>query len=279
MKSAPSRPVGEAARVGLGQLDEVVGAQLAVAAEVAALGDLPAVDRRQAGGERARIERGDDVPVLGGDERHPLALALDDEPRGDRLDAPGRQALHHLAPEDRRDLVAVEAVEDAAGLLRVDQALVDLARLGERALDRGARDLVEDHAPHGNRRLQHLHEVPGDRLALAILVCREQQLVGALQLGLQIGDDLLLARVDDVERLELLVDVDAQARPGLALQRGGDLGGRVREVADVPDRRLDHVAVAQVARDRLRLGRRLDDHETPSILGFSCCHRRATIAP
>ena len=86
----------------------------------------------------ARVERGDDVPVLGGDERHPLALALDDEARRDRLHAAGREALHHLPPEDGRDLVAVEAVEDAARLLRVDEALVDLARLGERPLDRRA---------------------------------------------------------------------------------------------------------------------------------------------
>ena len=74
----------------------------------------------------------------GGDERHPLALALDDEPRRDRLHAAGGEPLHHLPPEDRRDLVAVEAVEDAARLLRVDEALVDLARLAERALDRVA---------------------------------------------------------------------------------------------------------------------------------------------
>ena len=83
-------------------------------------------------------KRADDVPVVGGDERHALALALDDEPRRDRLDAARPTALHHLAPEDGRDLVAVEAVEDAAGLLRVDEAVVDLARLGERVLDRRA---------------------------------------------------------------------------------------------------------------------------------------------
>ena len=83
------------------------------------------------------LERADDVPVVGGDERHALALALDDEARGDRLNAPGGEALHDLAPQHRRDLVAVEAIEDAPRLLRVDQALVDLARLGERALDRG----------------------------------------------------------------------------------------------------------------------------------------------
>ena len=73
-------------------------------------------------------KRRDDVPVGGGDERHPLALALDDEPRGDGLDAACREALRDLLPEHRRDLVAVEAVEDAPRLLGVDEAIVDVAR-------------------------------------------------------------------------------------------------------------------------------------------------------
>jgi hypothetical protein len=37
-----------------------------------------------------------------------------------------------------RDLVAVEAVEDAARLLRVDEVVVDVARVLDGALDRGA---------------------------------------------------------------------------------------------------------------------------------------------
>ncbi len=86
--------------------------------------------------EGARVERRDDVPVLGGAELDPLALALDDEARRDRLHAAGREALHHLPPEDGRDLVAVEPVEDPACLLRVDEPVVDLAGLAERALDR-----------------------------------------------------------------------------------------------------------------------------------------------
>ena len=65
----------------------------------------------------------------GRDERHPLALALHHEPRRDRLDAAGRQPLHHLLPQHGRHLVAVEPVEDPSGLLGVDEMLVDLAGL------------------------------------------------------------------------------------------------------------------------------------------------------
>ena len=71
------------------------------------------------------------------------------------------------------DLVAVEPVEDAAGLLRVDQGLVDLARVGHRRLDRRLGDLVEDHPLDRDLGLERLDQVPGDRLALAVLICGE----------------------------------------------------------------------------------------------------------
>jgi hypothetical protein len=62
--------------------------------EVAARGHR-AVDAGEAGGERlASGRRGDlglEVPVGRGDERHPLALAVDDQPGRDRLHAAGRQ--------------------------------------------------------------------------------------------------------------------------------------------------------------------------------------------
>jgi hypothetical protein len=71
------------------------------------------------------------------DEAHPLALALDDQAHGDGLHAPGREPRRDLLPEHRRHLVAEEPVEDAPRLLRLDELLVDGARVRERLLDRG----------------------------------------------------------------------------------------------------------------------------------------------
>ena len=144
-KRRPSSRVGEPARVLLVELPGV-RLQLPVRAEVAALRDPLAVERDEPRRERPGIEGALDVPVRGGDERHPLALALDDEPRRDRLDAAGRQPRHHLLPEHRRDLVAVEAVEDPPRLLRVDErARRPVAGVSSAVLDRLLRDLVEDH--------------------------------------------------------------------------------------------------------------------------------------
>ena len=86
--------------------------------------------------------------------------------------------------------------------------------LVERGLDRAAGDLVEDHPLHRHLGLQHLEHVPGDRLALAVLVGREDELVGVLERPLQIGDDLLLSLRDHVLGSEVVVDVDRQPERG-----------------------------------------------------------------
>src|SRR5690606_23535116 len=159
-----------------------------------------------------------------------------------------------------RDLVAVEAVEDAAGLLRVDEVLVEVARVLQRPLDRLARDLVEDHALDRHLRLERLEEVPRDGLALAVLIGREVELVGVLERALELRDLLLLVGVDLVVRVEAVVDVDRELPVRALLHVRGQLG-RLRQVADVADARLDLVVVAEVALDLASLGGRLDDHE------------------
>ena len=109
---------------------------------------------------------------------------------------------------------------------------------------------------------QHLRQVPTDRLALAIFVGREVEHVGAFERVLELLDLFLLLGGDDVERLEVVVDVDPEARPGLLLHLGRDLRRRGREIADVADRRLDLEAFGQEGRDRARLGRRFHDDQT-----------------
>ena len=138
--------------------------------------------------------------------------------------------------------------------------LVEVAGVLEGALDRLAGDLVEDHPLDRDLGLEHLQQVPGDGLALAVLVGREEELVGVLERPLELGDLLLLVGVDDVVRLEAVVDVDGELAERALLHVRGQLGG-LRQVADVPDAGLDVVALAEVPRDRARLGRRLDDDE------------------
>ena len=81
---------------------------------------------------------GGEVPVAGGAEGDALALPLDDEADGRRLHPAGRGALLDLAPADLGDRVAEEAVDDAAALLGVDEAVVDVAAVVDGVLDRRA---------------------------------------------------------------------------------------------------------------------------------------------
>ena len=162
-----------------------------------------------------------------------LALALDDEADGDRLDAPGRQAAADLlARQQRAQRVADQAVDDAARLLRVDEVHVDLARVRERLADRRFGDLVEgDPRVFSRRDVGGLGDVPGDRLALAVEVGGEEDLVRALGGLLDVGDLLAPVVGDHVLRFEVVVDVDAELA----------LAGVLGQVADMAVGRKDAV--------------------------------------
>ena len=147
-----------------------------------------------------------------------------------------------------------------------------LARVVDGGVDRLRGDLVEDHPVHRDLGLELVEQVPGDRLALAVLVGGEVELVGVLEQALELGDVRLLVAGHDVVGLEVVVDVDAEAAPRLALDLGRDVRGALRQVADVADGGLDDVAAAEVARDRAGLGRRLDDHQL-------VCHVRCVLLP
>ena len=132
-----------------------------------------------------------------------------------------------------------------------------------RALDGLLGDLVEHHPLDRDRRLERLEQVPGDGLALAVLIRGEVELVGVLEQGLQLADLLLLVRVDDVVRVEVVLDVDPELAEGALLDLGRHLARR-RDVADVAHRGLDVPVAAEVAGDGPRLRGRLDDDELAS---------------
>ncbi len=129
--------------------------------------------------------------------------------------------------------------------------------------------------------------MPGDRLAFAIEIRREIDLVRVLGELLQLVDDLFLARKDLVGRRPVVLRVDAHAREerllglrllvllalagrhGAGLRGGGSAGLRIdllagpagREVTDVAHRGLHDEVPTQILVDRPGLGRRLDDDE------------------
>ena len=105
-------------------------------------------------------------------------------------------------------------------------------------------------------------EMPGDGLSLAVAVSGQVQLVGVGEQALELAYLLALVAVDDVQRLEAVVHIDAETGPRLGLVGRGNLCGPAGQVSDVADGRLHHEAGAEVARDGLRLGGRLHDHQS-----------------
>ena len=102
---------------------------------------------------------------------------------------------------------------------------------------------------------EHLREVPGDRLPLAIQVGGEPDLAGSLGQPAEFGDGLGLVVVDFIGRGEIVVEIDT--RNGLF----GAPRGLARQVADVADRGFHDESRAEILLDGLRLGGALDDHE------------------
>ncbi len=194
-------------RVGLGAEEDAL---LVRRGREFALGDL-----RQPRDERLlltlRCESDIDAPVLDRDEGADLALALDDQANGDRLDPARGQPGPHLPPQDRADPVADETIEDPARFLCIDELQVDRARVPHRLEDRVPRDLRErDPLRLVGRDAEQGGHVVGDRLALAVVVRCEHELVRAFERPLQVRDVPLGVFGDLVDRFEPVLHVDAE---------------------------------------------------------------------
>ena len=194
-----------------------------------------------------RRERRDQRPVFAGDEFLDFEFAVADQPQRHRLHAAGRARARQLPPQHRRQREADQIVERAAREIGVDQRAVDLARVLHGFADRLLGDGVEHDALDGLRLqrvlfLEHFEDVPGDRLALAVGVGRQDQPVGALDGAGDVVQPLLGLVVDLPEHAEIVVGIDRAV-----------LG---RQVADMAERGQNLVAGAEILVDRLGLGRR-----------------------
>ena len=201
------------------------------------------------------------IPIDRGTKRPSLLFALDDQTDGNALDASGAESGLHFFPEQRRQGVAIQTVENAAALLRAHEVLVHVRRILERFPHRVFGDLVEDDSPDRNLWLQNLREVPADRLTLAVRVGREQQLRRLFHRRLEMCHLLPLVGWDHVVGGEVLVDIHTQPAPVFVLDLLRHFGRRLREIANVAIARLDSVLVAEKAAENLRLGGRFNDDE------------------
>src|SRR5262249_308783 len=169
-----------------------VAGVLALLRAIDAVGDLrralPANQLRLEGLPLLRLaERRHDCPVLFGHERADFPFALADQPQRHRLHAPGTGTRLHSAPEQRADLVAHQAVQHTARLLRIEEIFVNVTRPADGILHGALGDLVEDGTPR-LAQPQHLLERPSDELTLAVWIRGEVHRLRPLARALQLFD-------------------------------------------------------------------------------------------
>ena len=194
-----------------------------------------------------RRQGGVQVPVFLGLEVLDLLFPVHDQAHGHALHPSGGQAPAHLAPQKRAELVAHQTVQNAAGLLGVEQVDVDGPGMGHALGDTLLGDLTEGD-PVGvlDVQTQEMGQMPADGLALTVRVSGKEDLVGLFGLALQFLDELFLALDVDILRGVVVVHIDAQLAGG--------------QIADVAHAGGDFVAIAQIFPNGLRLGRRLHDN-------------------
>ena len=186
-----------------------------------------------------------DAPEFLGAEGFNLHLALDNQAQADRLDPARRLGPRQLAPQDRRQGKAHQIVQSPARKVSLDQRLIDLTRMQHGFGDGGLGDRVKGHPADLLALLDHagqsLGQMPGNRLALAVRVGGEDQLIIGFQ---RLGD-----------RLEVLAAV------GGDLPHHGEIVVRVdrailgRQVADMAIRGQNGIVAAQIFVDCLGFGR------------------------
>ena len=235
--------------------------------------DLLAVGADETGGE-GRIglgpQMGDDRPIFARNEPLDLELAVADDAQRHRLHPPGRSRARELAPQHRREGEADQVVERPARPVGVDQRLVDFARMAHRLLDRVLGYSVEHHPIDALvleqlLALEDFVHVPGDRLALAVRVGRENHSVGVLDRVADVAQPLGRLGVDLPAHGEIVVGIDRAV-----------LG---RQVPHMAERGVNAVVLAQIFVDGLGLGRRLDDHDFHSGIISSGGLRRVRLPP
>ena len=142
-----------------------------------------------------------------------LTLFIDNQSNGDRLNASGGQLRSNLAPQQRRDFVAVKAVYDSARFLSVNQVVVDLARVLQRGENGVFGNFMEYQTLYRNLRLENFAKMPADSFSLSIFISCQIELCRPVDKLLELLDLFRLVRRNNVNRVKVFVDVDAQMRP------------------------------------------------------------------
>ena len=205
---------------------------------------------------------------------------------GGRLDTAGRQPRHQALTEQRRQLIADDAIQETPRHLGTHERLVDRAGLLERGKHRRSRNLREGDPPKPRRvAAQDVRQVPGNGLALAVEV--GGQIDGAGTAGrLKLTNNVFLAGNDLPRRPPAVGDIEAHAGAG----RGAGTGRRRprcrlalpacslgRKVSDMSERSPYGIGVTQDLVDLAGLAGTLYDDKRALRHGLNGCNGQTAV--
>ena len=210
--------------------------QLAAGAPAGMQGSGEQIERRWrvAGPVQFRFQR----PPFYGDESGDLAFPFYNHPQGNRLDAAGRQPQLDFEPEQRADFVADQPIQDAAGLLSVDQLHINCAGMLKGVLNGLFGDFVKDDAFGGA--LEAIPaggglEMPGDGFAFAVGVGGEKDVGGAGAGLFQVVNQLFLVFLHEIFGREFLFGSHAEGGFGQVAHVAHGGGNDVFAAQDLAD--------------------------------------------
>ena len=151
-----------------------------------------------------------------------LPLPFHNQSYGDGLHTARRQTAGNLCPQQRRDHITHNAVQEPSGLLSVNPVVIEVARILESFLNRPFGNLVEHHTTVFVRLAANgLLKMPGNRLPFSIQIRCQIDVVGRLGQTLELADHLFLARQNLVTGAPVMVGINTHAGyqllPGLTL--------------------------------------------------------------
>ena len=151
---------------------------------------------------------GRDTPVFAWNKCENLAFSVDDEPHCNRLHSSSRQASAHFGPEQWRDFIADEPIENTSGLLGVDPIHIDTVSIFNSRECRGFCNLMELDAL-GFWELEQFGKMPCNGFAFAIRVGCEEDLIGCFYCRFEFFDQIALALNRQVARGKSVIDIDS----------------------------------------------------------------------
>ncbi|CAB4624492.1 unannotated protein [freshwater metagenome] len=115
--------------------------------------------------------------------------------------------------------------------------------------------------------------MPSNSFTLAVLISSQEKFVCFFEQRLKLGDLLLLIRIHDINRREIVIDVHPEASPRLFLVLLWDVSGLLGQVADVAHAGIDDIAGTQIFLDGFGLSWGFNNHQSAQPIGCGLFRR------